>query len=160
MPLKRQTFEHEIFASMVALYSHAGMQDLCLDLQDRYDADIVLFFFFVLADRRELGCNDAGLDEAVRFASEWREAVVLPLRKVRRNLKTRADRPGVHNLRETVKRAELAAERLQAEALVREISLEHCTGDLARRYLTRLRLPDGERESVLRKIAQARHPAA
>jgi len=102
--------------SSLALYRRPGVPEACLRLQDRDGLDVNLVLWCVW-----LGVTGRPLDEdllgrAMAAVAPWRARAVLPLREIRRDLK-----PGVPGapaaetaaLRESIKKMELAAERIQ-----------------------------------------------
>lgn len=103
------------------LYAAPGVAPACLELQDRNGIDVVLMLVALYAARAGLRAGPDELRGAQAATAAFRTDVILPLRAVRRRLKLLdlgvADE--AHNaLRTTVKRAELAAERLQMAAQV------------------------------------------
>ncbi len=108
----------DIWAWSMAAYARPGVADLCLNFQDSYGQNVCLLLWAAWAGVRD----GVSLAEAVAFTSEWEGAVVHPLRAARRALKAPfdpLDEAGRDRLRENVKAAELAAERLLLEALAR-----------------------------------------
>jgi uncharacterized protein (TIGR02444 family) len=100
------------------LYAAPGIADACIEAQDRHGLDvnlILLCCWLGVADRGRLSAAD--LAAVVARLAPWRGAVVVPLRGVRRWLKGSRD-AGVAALREAVKEAELAAERLAQRHLL------------------------------------------
>ena len=101
-------------------YALPGVAATCIDLQDRHGVDVnVLLFLLYLAEAgRAVSAEDvARIDSEVRT---WRDGVVAPLRKARRNLRTPTgsiDLGAADALRTSVKRIELEAERIQQETL-------------------------------------------
>ncbi|MGU3421835.1 TIGR02444 family protein [Methylobacterium sp. D54C] len=102
----------------LALYRRPGLAPACVALQDEGGADVnlVLYLLWCAATGRSL---DAG---AVRAAdagiAPWREAVVEPLRAVRRALKAEPlERLGSEAYRGRIKAVELEAERLVQDSL-------------------------------------------
>ena len=109
------------------VYRQPGVPDACLALQDAAGADvnIVLFLLWHAAEGRALEAADIAALEAL--VGDWRRQVVVPLREVRRVLKSREADPEAAALRRQVKQVELEAERLQQETLYREAaSFGHC----------------------------------
>ena len=106
----------------LALYRHPGVPDICIALQDNQGVDVNVLFYLLFRAMDGTSFNVskiAALDGAV---APWRAEVVQPLRQARRALK----RPDMSDLaqdddalRLRVKSAELEAERLQQQALVR-----------------------------------------
>jgi uncharacterized protein (TIGR02444 family) len=101
-------------------YRRDGVADACIALQDEagVDVNLLLFLLWCATERRRLSAADvATLD---RLCAPWRAVAVIPLRTVRRTLKTPPPlvEPGSAELfRTRIKAAELEAERLQQEAL-------------------------------------------
>src|SRR5215471_18051812 len=80
--------DHPLWIFSLAVYCAPGVSAACLDLQERRGADVnlVLYAAFVGASGR--GRLDAAELAACRAATgPWSEAVVQPLRRVRRGLK-------------------------------------------------------------------------
>lgn len=104
------------------VYGRPGVAEACLELQNRHGLDVNMVLFCCWAAR--FGSLDRSTLERARDASErWADAAVRPLRSVRTALESRPwpdlDRAEVAELRERVKKEELAAERLQQEMLER-----------------------------------------
>lgn len=101
-------------------YGLSGVSEACLKLQDDHGVDVcVLMVLLWFAERRRT-VRDTQIQMMLRVSAPWREQVVLPLRAVRRWLKTAPapfDSRSAAALRATVKAAELRAERLQLEQL-------------------------------------------
>ena len=101
-----------------AVYSQPAIQAQCLVLQDRFGLDVNLLLaagYWACAER----CWSATQVAALVVASaELRESYVLPLRELRR----KAEGPKRKGLYRALKTAELAAERLQVEAIAQQLS--------------------------------------
>ena len=54
---------------MVALYGREGVRELCLELQEVFDADIPLLLFLALADREEMSADAWHLEALTRSAA-------------------------------------------------------------------------------------------
>ena len=111
----------------LAFYRQRGVAEACLQLQDESGADvnIILYLLFLAARGQRVRADDVRRIEA--HVAGWRDAVVVPLREVRRKLKLPVGAFDVAvsaELRNDVKRIELAAERIQQEALERLIALD------------------------------------
>ena len=103
----------------LAVYAGPQVARACLELQDTcaVDVNLLLFLLWLALDRRCLSVDAVReLDDKVR---EWREAVIVPLRTLRRTLKqgTPIAAGMAEPLRTQVKALELEAERLQQETL-------------------------------------------
>lgn len=104
------------------LYARPRVADACLELQDSAGVDVnLLFYLLFLATRsRQVGRGDVARIDALVAA--WRERAVLPLRTLRRTLKTGiAPFPlkDTASLRSAIKRIELDAERIEQDMLER-----------------------------------------
>jgi uncharacterized protein (TIGR02444 family) len=101
-------------------YARPRAAGACLELQDSAGVDVnLLLYLLFLANHLRTVCRDdvARLDELV---ATWRERTVLPLRALRRELKTGiAPIPVIDSepLRSAIKRDELEAERVEQELL-------------------------------------------
>lgn len=96
------------FAS--SCYQRAGVAEVCLSLQDRADADVnmLLAAAWLAADARRWQAEDvAAITQACRH---WRNACLLPLRQIRRDLKGLV---AADNWYQRIKVLELEAERYQ-----------------------------------------------
>jgi len=118
------------WAFLTDFYGREGVSQACLLLQDEAGLDVVEMLMLIYADTA-LGKSLSGSElSALRAAmSSWRQDVVLPLRALRRTLKTArkdvADN-AKEQLRTQIKKAELTAERLQVDFTAKW--LEHATG--------------------------------
>ena len=114
--LRRRLAESPLWSFALALYARPGVEAACLLLQDDADIDVceLLWRCWLLHHGAVPGqAAEAGLVEV----RHWQREVTAPLRRLRRGLKAAAaERDGVARLRQTLKRAELEAER---EALAR-----------------------------------------
>jgi uncharacterized protein (TIGR02444 family) len=101
-------------------YRRSGVAEACIALQDEcgVDVNILLFFLWLATARR---CVSSDMAHALcGKAAPWRDAVVAPLRNIRRMLKdgsTLVERGAAERFRTAVKGLELESERLQQEAL-------------------------------------------
>lgn len=101
-------------------YALPGVAKACLTLQDDagVDVNLLLFLLFLASERRPLSPADVRrLDSRIH---PWREAVVKPLRTLRRRLKGGVDGIAAgesERFRDQIKRAELDSERIEQETL-------------------------------------------
>jgi uncharacterized protein (TIGR02444 family) len=101
-------------------YRRSEVADACITLQDEagVDVNLLLFLLWNATCGRELSPTEvAALDERV---GGWRNLTVIPLRRMRRALKSPpvlVEAPTVELFRTRIKAAELEAERLQQEAM-------------------------------------------
>lgn len=159
--MERPDFAKGIFARMTALYARDGVSTLCLELQDRHGADVVLFLTLFLADGAGIGLSDADFEKVIRGADDWRETVVVPLREIRRRLKPRVAKHEIQAFRERIKGEERAAEKIHAEALADHLATCACLGGparLANKYLETLNIDPEERRTVLAFLSAAANP--
>ncbi|MCC6534284.1 MAG: TIGR02444 family protein [Burkholderiales bacterium] len=100
----------------LAFYAAPGVAEACLRLQDAHGVDVNVLLYVLFLGRRGRRLDGPALDRIEALAKPWRDAVVRPLRSVRRALKTPLGgvEPALSaNLRSEVKRIELDAEHLQ-----------------------------------------------
>jgi len=114
------TRESAFWQFSLAFYSRPGVAEACLALQDEAGVDVNVMFYvlFLAMQSRQIGRADAARIDAL--IKTWRDAAVVPLRTLRRRLKTGIEpfpAAGTEALRSAVKRIELDAERLEQEWL-------------------------------------------
>ena len=102
------------------LYRQPGVAEACIVLQEESGADVNLLMFLLwhAVQRRQFLPSEVDWIESKIF--EWREATVIPLRSVRRALKTPpllVTAVRAEAFRTRIKAVELEAERLQQEAM-------------------------------------------
>jgi uncharacterized protein (TIGR02444 family) len=119
-------------------YRQPGVAEACIAVQEDAGADVNLLLFLLWhgAQKRRLSAQEIGLlDQKI---GAWRNLTVIPLRAIRRSLKSP---PGLVEIgtaeafRTRIKAVELEAERLQQEAmydLVRDSLLGEAAADAAR----------------------------
>jgi uncharacterized protein (TIGR02444 family) len=104
----------------IKFYAVPGVAQACIELQDQAKVDVNVLFFLLWNATQGRALNAADVAEVERAIGPWREMAVVPLRNLRRALKSP---PPVlapetaEGFRTRIKAAELEAERLQQEAL-------------------------------------------
>jgi uncharacterized protein (TIGR02444 family) len=126
----------DLWRFSLAFYRRPGVAGACLALQDEagVDVNVMLYLLYLAAHGRRVDPNDMRRIEEV--AAVWRDAVVVPLREIRRKLKAPLGtfEPAVTSgLRDDVKRIELAAERIEQQTLESLIALDAAQPDIRER---------------------------
>jgi len=104
----------------IKFYAVPGVAQACIELQDRAKVDVNILFFLLWNATQGRAYKKADVAEVERLVGAWREMTVVPIRNVRRALKSP---PAVmtpeaaEGFRTRVKAVELEAERIQQEAL-------------------------------------------
>jgi uncharacterized protein (TIGR02444 family) len=118
------------------LYGQPGVSDACLALQDRLgvDVNVLLLALFAVVERGiPLTASDiADMDRAV---AAWRREIILPLREIRRRMKSGpepAPDEVTEALRQQVKKAELSAEQTEQAVLAHWLDQRHGGGQAER----------------------------
>lgn len=120
MESTRHRTESPFWRFSLRFYARPHIAEACLALQDNAGADVnILLFVLYLADHRQQlsAAEIARLDSAV---GQWREAVVRPLRILRRGLKSGVEfipGPVSETFRSQIKRLELEAEQIEQHRL-------------------------------------------
>ena len=91
-------------------YERAGVAELCLELQDEWDADINLLLAGAWLGGRGQAWQATEVAGIVAACAQWRSVCLLPLRRIRRDLKNLAGAEGWY---QRIKALELEAERQQ-----------------------------------------------
>ena len=94
-------------------YARPGVADVCLQLQDQHAVNVNLLLWCVWLERRGLVLNQERLGEAQQRIQAWDEHYVIPLRQLRRRMKTEFGLvdAGIEQVRHQIKQAELLAEK-------------------------------------------------
>jgi uncharacterized protein (TIGR02444 family) len=114
------TRESAFWQFSLAFYARDRVAAACLEMQDgaSVDVNVMFYLFFVANHQRQVDRTDvARIDAMIR---SWREQTVVPLRTLRRRLKSGIEPvPAIdsESLRSAVKRIELDAERIEQEWL-------------------------------------------
>lgn len=105
----------------VQLYGRPGVQDACLDLQDRLGLDVDLLLFAVWSAAAGPGQLDAeSFKDCIALTAPWREDMLVPLRALRRAGKdgfTAVPPESSQAIAKQLQAVELAAERVQLAML-------------------------------------------
>ena len=104
----------------VKFYAVPGVAPACIELQDQANVDVNVLFFLLWNATAKRALNAAEVDEVEQSIGAWRDMTVVPIRNLRRALKSpppvmAAD--VAEGFRTRIKAVELEAERLQQEAL-------------------------------------------
>ena len=100
-------------------YRMPGVAEACIELQDRAGMDVNLLLFLLWNATESRRLSPAEVADLDRMVGEWRKAAVIPLREIRRALKSPpavVERGTAEAFRTRIKQVELEAERLQQEA--------------------------------------------
>jgi uncharacterized protein (TIGR02444 family) len=101
-------------------YRHQEVADACIALQDEVGVDVNLLLFLLWQASRKRALPVTEVEELERRIDGWRAATIIPLRKLRRALKTPpalVASAKAELFRTKIKAIELEAERLQQEAM-------------------------------------------
>jgi uncharacterized protein (TIGR02444 family) len=103
----------------LGFYRVPGVADACIRLQDEAGVDVNVLFFVLWNASLKRMFSAADMKAIDGRVAPWRETTVIPLRNMRRALKSsKMIEPGVAEVfRTKIKGLELEAERLQQEAL-------------------------------------------
>jgi uncharacterized protein (TIGR02444 family) len=118
-PISDAVGGEELWDFSLKFYAHPGVSEALLALQDRDGSDINLILFALwLGLSGRVPLTDAGLARAAEAIRAISAEIVAPLRALRRKLRSEPD-SDVQQLREGVKRLELAAEKAVQHRLAR-----------------------------------------
>jgi uncharacterized protein (TIGR02444 family) len=112
----------------VATYARPGVEAACLALQDRDGADVNLILLALWLGRHGHRLAPETGGRLAALARDWQEAIVAPLRKVRRHLKQQAEPAWMAEI--TGRRRELGEIELALER-IEQARLEAAVGPLA-----------------------------
>jgi len=104
----------------LGFYRAPEVASACIQMQDEAGVDVNLLFFLLWNASLQQRLSASDVEAIDRHVAGWRQSAVIPLRAVRRTLKSapRLIEPAASEaFRTKVKGLELEAERLQQEAL-------------------------------------------
>ena len=111
-------FLKHLWPGMCAAYRDAALARACLAAQEKWQADVPLLLVLCLAEKAGHAIARPDLEQMISDSASWREAVIMPLRQARQQMKGRFTAPAETALREQVKQLELEAEHLHVLRLV------------------------------------------
>ncbi len=126
----------------VGRYGNESAARRLLVLQDDFDLDVNILLWCGWSAERFRDIPDIVLRKAIDLTAHWTRDVTAPLRTARRALKSPPPRASAEDaalLRETVKAAELTAERIEQDMLARLAADALAPADDAPNSLARLR---------------------
>jgi uncharacterized protein (TIGR02444 family) len=121
----------------IAFYREPGVADACIELQDRAGVDVNVLLFLLWSATLGRALAPAAVADLDRRIGAWRDATVIPLRALRRALKSPppvVEAGAAEAFRTRIKAAELEAERLQQHTmygLVPELASEIADSPIA-----------------------------
>jgi uncharacterized protein (TIGR02444 family) len=104
----------------IKFYAEPGVAEACIALQDQAKVDVNILFFLLWNATQGRAYGKADVAEVERMIGAWRDMTVVPIRNVRRALKSPPPvmaAEAAEGFRTRIKAVELEAERLQQEAL-------------------------------------------
>ena len=118
--LKAQAQKSPFWQFSIKFYAVPDVAPACIALQDEAGVDVNLLFFLLWNATLGRTLTEADIKELDRMIGVWRNTAVIPLRELRRGLKSPSQilTPDVaEGFRTRIKAVELEAERLQQEAM-------------------------------------------
>ena len=111
----------DFWSFSLRVYGESAVRASCLALQDEAGADVNVILFLLYAATQHVALHAADVSRIDRSCSEWRETVIRPLRAARRAVASSV-KSNVADAYAALKSAELAAEKVAQELLVREFN--------------------------------------
>lgn len=106
------------WAFSLAVYGQPGVAPACVLLQDRCGVDVnVLLLALFAATRLNIAIDRSRIEALDTAITDLRTQVIVPLRQIRRHMKSADYGPATEQARNKVKIAELTAEQLEQAAL-------------------------------------------
>lgn len=134
----------DLWSWSLRVYGRPGVAAACLEAQDRHGADVNLLLWAAWTGAEHGHLLTAGEVAAAREAVVgWHREVVVPLREVRRRLKTGpvpAPDADTEALRTRIKATELEAERIEQAVLASHPALPQRGADPAAALAANLRM--------------------
>jgi len=117
--------ENKLWSFALEIYQLDAVAPACLDLQEQFQIDVPLMLCAVFACLQGKDISDEDLTQLRNLASPWQSDIVQSLRRIRTQLKTGpkpAPNAMTEDLRNKVKIAELAAEKIQLKMMQKWVS--------------------------------------
>jgi uncharacterized protein (TIGR02444 family) len=119
-------FETAFWKFSLDRYVRPGIREICLDLQDRFCADVNVVLLSLWAGQSGITLSGPDIRKVKSAgAAAWHADVLVPFRTARRNIRTwnaALSDPDIEAFRDRVKVLELEAERLTQRLLVIAVS--------------------------------------
>jgi uncharacterized protein (TIGR02444 family) len=112
----------------LSIYAEPDVAPACLVLQEHAGVDVCVLLYSLYAANMGRKMTPAMLRAVDHRVSDWRELVVLPLRKVRQNMKRETiviPSPLLDLIRQEVKQVELHAEQVTLALLYLDFTVQH-----------------------------------
>jgi uncharacterized protein (TIGR02444 family) len=119
-PNRQMMTGNKLWSFAVTIYQRDAVAPACLDLQEQCQIDVPLMLCAVFACLQGKAISDEDLTQLRNLASPWQSDIVQSLRRIRTQLKagpSPAPNAVTEDLRNKVKAAELAAEKIQLEMM-------------------------------------------
>jgi uncharacterized protein (TIGR02444 family) len=114
MQASTEDSDNPLWQYSLAVYARPGVSERCLELQDHHGVDVNLLLSCCWLAEQGWHLEEKQARAMIQACNRWRQHCVLPLRALRRFLK---DQASYEAFRQTIKAAELEAERLQQDKL-------------------------------------------
>ncbi len=98
-------------------YGREGAESACLRLQDGFGLNVNILLWACWCAERYDAAPELAMRKAIDICAQWNREVTAALRGARRYLKTQEQVAGAKALRDDIKTAELAAEKIEQAAL-------------------------------------------
>lgn len=141
----------------VKFYAVPGVAQACIDLQDQAGVDVNVLFFLLWNAMQGRALDKDNVAELDLKIGAWRDMAVVPLRNVRRALKTPPPvmaPQDAEGFRTRIKAVELEAERLQQEAMY-SLAASGSLGRTANSIIEAARISVEAYQAVLRPFPAA-----
>jgi uncharacterized protein (TIGR02444 family) len=142
-------------------YRLPGVEQDCLDLQDRWGADATLVLWLCWLEQREASVLKVDIEAAQQKVGAWQQQVIAPLRLLRRQIKVgwAVEDTAIQEVRRNIQGAELSAEKtalLWLEQLyVNGARGKYIKGAGLSHYLGGLAVPEVERTRLVNRLTRA-----
>jgi uncharacterized protein (TIGR02444 family) len=134
------------------LYRRPGVAEACIELQEDSGCDVNLLLFLLWHAALGRGLATEAIERLEQDIAPWRDRTVIPLRAVRRALKSPpglVEAGAAEAFRTRIKAVELEAERLQQEAMYERVR-ESLLGEAAPSVVQAARANVGAYETMCR----------
>jgi uncharacterized protein (TIGR02444 family) len=122
--------DSELWTFSEQTYALPEVEDICLKLQNNFEADINIIFYCIWIAKKSITLNSDDACLLIKTAEPWQKNILKPLRDARKMMKQHIIAMPSNMLDQTVSNLgemELNAEHMTQLALEKIINIEQCT---------------------------------
>jgi len=113
-----QSLQDQFWIFSCAFYDKDGIKEVCLELQDTYNADVNIILFCLWLAKQNIILSPEDFQQIDQKTSHWRTQIIHPLRQARRQIQDHHQNEQTAEIRKGILENELAAEKFMQSLLI------------------------------------------